>query len=193
MMHLAFGRDNPRYVAAKESKKEETVPVLQCVQNLMNEFLPRMHKGNAAEFRSVLKGDAEAQSVIASYSEKIGAWIQKLAEKAEKSNSDVYTQFVAYLEEKGCLGTPLDRDHGGQRPAGHPQVVAYRAAGAPRLPGHAGPRGAGGGQAELRAPCIMEALARCGDKKYHRSWRCPSPRACAPWSRTCSARRPRWR
>ena len=32
MVHLAFGRDNPRYVAAKESKKEETVPVLQCVQ-----------------------------------------------------------------------------------------------------------------------------------------------------------------
>ena len=52
MVHLAFGRDNPRYVAAKESKKEETVPVLQCVQNLMNEFLPRMHKGNSAEFRS---------------------------------------------------------------------------------------------------------------------------------------------
>ena len=105
MVHLAFGRDNPRYVAAKESKKEETVPVLQCVQNLMNEFLPRMHKGNAPEFRSVLKGDAEAQSVIASYSEKIGQWVQKLAEKAEKTNSDVYTQFVAFLEEKGCLGT----------------------------------------------------------------------------------------
>ena len=105
MIRLAFGRDNPRYVAAKESKKEETVPVLQCVQNMMNEFLPRMHKGNAAEFRSALKGDGEAQSVIGSYSEKIDAWIKKLQEKAEKSNSDVYTQFVAYLEEKGCLGT----------------------------------------------------------------------------------------
>ena len=105
MVHLAFGRDYPRYVAAKESKKEETVPVLQCVQNLMNEFLPRMHKGNQAEFRQVLKADSEAQSVIASYQEKIGALIQKLVEKAEKGNSDVYTQFVAYLDEKGCLGT----------------------------------------------------------------------------------------
>ena len=157
MIRLAFGRDNPRYVAAKESKKEETVPVLQCVQNLMNEFLPRMHKGNASEFRVALKGDGEAQSVIASYSEKIDAWIKKLAEKceqpraystrrarhrtgsfahhacrhgmatrrgpaavrsrvvcaalcplcrrAEKSNSDVFTQFIAFLEEKGCLGT----------------------------------------------------------------------------------------
>ena len=104
MVHLAFGRDNPRYVAAKESKKEETVPVLQCVQNLMNEFLPRMHKGNQAEFRSVLKADSEAQSVIASYSEKIQALITKLAEKADKSNSDVYTQLIAYLEEKARDG-----------------------------------------------------------------------------------------
>ena len=34
MVCLAFGRDNPRYQFAKESagKKEETVPVLQCVQ-----------------------------------------------------------------------------------------------------------------------------------------------------------------
>ena len=78
MIRLAFGRDNPRYVAAKESKKEETVPVLQCVQNMMNEFLPRMHKGNAAEFRAVLKGDGEAQSVIASYAEKIEQWTKKL-------------------------------------------------------------------------------------------------------------------
>ena len=52
MVHLVFGRDNKRYVAAKESKKEETV-VLQCVQNLMNEFLPRMHKGNQAESTSL--------------------------------------------------------------------------------------------------------------------------------------------
>ena len=63
MIRLAFGRDNPRYVAAKESKKEETVPVLQCVQNLMNEFLPRMHKGNQKEFQMVLKGDTEAQQL----------------------------------------------------------------------------------------------------------------------------------
>ena len=63
MVHLAFGRDNPRYVAAKESKKEETVPVLQCVQNLMNEFLPRMHQGNAAELRVALKVRLCARSV----------------------------------------------------------------------------------------------------------------------------------
>ena len=44
LVHLAFGRDNPRYVAAKGSKKEETVPVLQCVQNMMNEFVPRMRQ-----------------------------------------------------------------------------------------------------------------------------------------------------
>ena len=44
-VHLGFCRDNPRYVFSKESaKKEETVPVLQCVQNLVNEFLPRMQK-----------------------------------------------------------------------------------------------------------------------------------------------------
>ena len=34
MITMSFCRDNPRYVFAKESagKKEETVPVIQCVQ-----------------------------------------------------------------------------------------------------------------------------------------------------------------
>ena len=41
LVTLAFCRDNPRYVFAKESagKKEETVPVIQCVQ-----VSPRLHQ-----------------------------------------------------------------------------------------------------------------------------------------------------
>ena len=109
MIRLAFGRDNPRYVAAKESKKEETVPVLQCVQNMMNEFLPRMHKGNAVEFRVALKGDGEAQSVIASYSEKIDAWIKKLAEKCVCRQRLSITITAATAEPSSLLPRALER------------------------------------------------------------------------------------
>ena len=166
MVHLAFGRDNPRYVAAKESKKEETVPVLQCVQNLMNEFLPRMHKGNSAEFRSVLKGDTEAQSVIASYSEKIQMWIQKLAEKAEKSNSDIYTQFIAFLEEKGCLGTrSIETTEASGLQVTHKSSLSDLQARHAFLDTQ-DPEQLAVGQPDYSLGCMMEALARCGDKKY---------------------------
>ena len=91
LVHLAFARDNPRFYAGKDvgfpgdkSVKGPQVPVLQAVTNLMNEFLPKMHKGNQKEFQMVLKGDADAQSVIQSYSEKIQGWIQKLQENAEQ-------------------------------------------------------------------------------------------------------------
>ena len=116
--------------------------MLQCVQNMMNEFLPRMHKGNAAEFRSALKGDGEAQSVIGSYSEKIDAWIKKLQEKAEKSNSDVYTQFVAYLEEKGCLGTrSIETTEASGLQVTHKSSLTELQR-ATRIPRHTGPRAA---------------------------------------------------
>ena len=79
LVHLAFARDNPRYASGKDvgfpgdkTTKDPQVPVLQCVENLMNSFLPKMHKGNQKEFQMVLKGDQEAQSVIQSFSEKIG-------------------------------------------------------------------------------------------------------------------------
>ena len=166
MVHLAFGRDNPRYVAAKESKKEETVPVLQCVQNLMNEFLPRMHKGNSAEFRSVLKGDSEAQSVIASYSEKIQQWISKLQEKAEKSNSDIYTQFIAFLEEKGCLGTrSIETTEASGLQVTHKSSLSDLQARHAFLDTQ-DPELLAVGQPDYTLGCMMEALARCGDKKY---------------------------
>jgi hypothetical protein len=80
LVTLAFCRDNPRYVFAKESagKKEETVPVIQCVQMIMNEFLPRMDKGTNIEFRTALKSDVEAQGVVESYSDKVKEWLEKL-------------------------------------------------------------------------------------------------------------------
>ena len=162
MIRLAFGRDNPRYVAAKESKKEETVPVLQCVQNMMNEFLPRMHKGNQGEFRQVLKADSEAQSVIASYSEKIDQLIKKLAEKAEKHNSDVYTEFVAYLEEKGCLGTrSIDTTEASGLQVTHKSSLTDLQARQAFLDTQ-DPETLAVGKPNYDLPYIMEALARCG-------------------------------
>ena len=167
MIKLAFGRDNPRYVAAKESKKEETVPVLQCVQNLMNEFLPRMQKGNAEEFRVALKGDGEAQSVIGSYSEKIDAWIKKLAEKAEKSNSDVFTQYIAFLEEKGCLGTKsIETTEASGLQVTHKSSLTDLQARHAFLDTQ-DPEALAVGKPDYHIDKVMEALARCGDAKYN--------------------------
>ena len=59
LVHLAFYRDNPRYapqMAGAPKMTQETVPVLQTVQNLMNEFLPKMKQGTQKEFSMVLKG-----------------------------------------------------------------------------------------------------------------------------------------
>ena len=55
LINLAFLRENPRFVMSKDPAKvkEETVPVLQCAQNMLNEYLPRMQTGNAAEFTQV--------------------------------------------------------------------------------------------------------------------------------------------
>lgn len=55
LVNLAFLRENPRFASSKDTSKlkEETVPVLQCVQNMLNEFLPRMSTGNAADFKTV--------------------------------------------------------------------------------------------------------------------------------------------
>ena len=72
---------------------------------MMNEFLPRMEKVNNAEFRQALKNDPEAQGVVESYSEKIKEWLDKLSEKAKATKTDVYTQYINFLDEKGCLGT----------------------------------------------------------------------------------------
>ena len=73
--------------------------MLQAVTNLMNEFLPKMHKGNQKEFQMVLKGDADVQAVIQSYSEKIQGWIQKL-QRTRRSRRPTCTPVIAYLDEK---------------------------------------------------------------------------------------------
>ena len=173
LVHLAFCRDNPRFAQGKDvgfagdtSVKPPQVPVLQSVQNMLNEFLPRMHKGNQKEFQMVLKGDTEAQSVISSFSEKIGAWIQKLAEKAEKSNSDVFVQFVAFLEEKGCLGTrSIDMTEASGLTVTHKSALADLQARHAFLDTQ-NPEDLAVGKPSYELSCIMEALARCGDKKY---------------------------
>ena len=173
LVHLAFARDNPRFYSGKDigfpgdtSVKPPQVPVLQCVQNLMSDYLPKMRKGNAAEFRQVLKGDTEAQGVISSYGEKIGAWIQKLSEKAEKSQSDVYTQFIAYLEEKGCLGVrTLDVTESTGLQVTHKSSLSEIQARHAFLDTQE-PEQLAVGKANYELSCIMEALARCGDKKY---------------------------
>ena len=104
--------------------------------------------------------------MIASYSEKIGQLIQKLTEKAEKSNSDVYTQFVAYLEEKGCLGTrSIDTTEASGLQVTHKSSLSDLQARHAFLDTQ-DPEALAVGKPSYELPCIMEALARCGDKKY---------------------------
>ena len=84
--------ENPRYAPQMEGAPkltQETVPILQCIKNMLNDSVPRMRKGDQDEFRQVLKGDKEAQAVIAEYSEKVGAWIKTLEEKARSTHRSV--------------------------------------------------------------------------------------------------------
>jgi hypothetical protein len=71
---------------------------------MLDKFLPKMRKGEQEEFRLVLKGDADAQQVITDYTEKVTAFIAKLTDTAEKTNTDVFTQFMVQLDETGSNG-----------------------------------------------------------------------------------------
>ena len=56
LVHLAFFRENPRYMpelTGAPKLTQETVPVLQCVTNMIDKFLPKMRKGEQEEFRQV--------------------------------------------------------------------------------------------------------------------------------------------
>ena len=51
LVHLAFFRENPRYAAQMEGAPkltQETVPLLQCVKNMLSEAMPKMRTGEAA-------------------------------------------------------------------------------------------------------------------------------------------------
>ena len=168
LVTLAFCRDNPRYVFAKESagKKEETVPVIQCVQMIMNEFLPRMDKGTNIEFRTALKSDVEAQGVVESYSDKIKEWLEKLSEKSKATKTDMYTQFTNFLNEKGCLGTKSIEvtDAMGLQVTHKSELTILQARHA--FLSTQDPKLLAVGQPVYDLPSMLEALARCGEKKY---------------------------
>ena len=169
LINVAFYRDNPRYVmqmAGAPKMSQETVPLLQCVQNMFNEFLPKMKTGTAGEFTMVLKGDSDARAVLDSYSDKVGTWLKTLIDKAEKTNSDVYTQFHAALEETGSLGIrSLDATQASGIVVTHKSSLTELQARHSFLDTQL---------AEDLAVCkpnfeltaVLEALARCGDKKY---------------------------
>ena len=56
VVNLAFFRENPRYTPYLEGAPkltQETVPLLQCVKNLLNDAMPRMRTGDTASFREV--------------------------------------------------------------------------------------------------------------------------------------------
>ena len=68
LVHLAFFRENPRYTPALPGAPkltQETVPVVQCVTSLLNDFLPKMKKGEQNEFRMVRARGAPPPSLLA--------------------------------------------------------------------------------------------------------------------------------
>ena len=108
LVNLAFYRENPRYtppLAGAPKLTQETVPLLQCVKTLFNDTVPRMRTGNIAEFRMMLKADADVQSVLTARAAQLEEWGKKLAEKAAADSTDVYTEFLASLQASGTIGT----------------------------------------------------------------------------------------
>ena len=56
LVHLAFFRENPRYMpelTGAPKLTQETVPLLQCVKNMLSDALPRMRTGDPMEYRKV--------------------------------------------------------------------------------------------------------------------------------------------
>ena len=89
-----------------------------------------------------------------------------LVSQAEKSNSDVYTQLIAYLEEKGCLGTrSIEVSEASGLQVTHKSSLTELQARHAFLDTQ-DPEALAVGRPSYDLACMMEALARCGDKKY---------------------------
>jgi len=168
LVNLAFLRENPRFASTKESAKakEETVPVLQAVQNMLNDFLPKMQTSNAAEFRVVLKSDKEALAACASYKGKVMDWLETLKENAAHADTDIYTEYCNYLQEQKVLG-----EISLQTTESTGLQVTHKASLTPLQARHCfleaqDPERLSLGKPVYGAEEMMEALARCGDKKY---------------------------
>ena len=169
LVHLAFFRENPRYTAQLEGAPkltQETVPLLQCVKNMLQESMPRMRTGDSAIFRKMLRGDAEAQRTLEEYKEKISAWLFKLQQQAESAGTDVYTEFLAALDKSGSLGVrSLDlTDAVGIASTYKSSLTALQARHA--LLNAQDPLDIALGKLQYEPSHILEALARAGDKKY---------------------------
>ena len=56
LINLAFYRENPRYTPQLEGAPkltQTTVPLLQCIKNMLNDAMPKMRKGDNDDFRMV--------------------------------------------------------------------------------------------------------------------------------------------
>jgi hypothetical protein len=169
LVALAFYRENPRFTPYMEGAPKltvETVPLLQTVQSFVKTFVPKMRKGEQAELRQILKADKEAQEVLTSYGPKVGEWLKKLGETAEKTNSDVYAQYMLALEETGSLGVrTLDVTEASGIQVTHKSSLtemqsrhAFLDAQAAEALAVADP--------SYELDVMLEVLARLGDKKY---------------------------
>ena len=74
LINLAFYRENPRYTPQLEGAPkltQTTVPLLQCVKNLVNDNLPKMRTGDTASFRLVRTPALRVLRLRASHSPRL--------------------------------------------------------------------------------------------------------------------------
>jgi hypothetical protein len=103
---------------------------------------------------------------VESYSDKIKEWLEKLSEKSKATKTDMYTQFTNFLNEKGCLGTKSIEvtDAMGLQVTHKSELTILQARHA--FLSTQDPKLLAVGQPVYDLPSMLEALARCGEKKY---------------------------
>ena len=97
LIHLAFYRSNVRYSVGKDGPKDVQVPVVQVVQGLVKEMIPKAKKMAGADFAEMMEADPEAQVVLTNYRDQLDSWREAILNKIQENGSDLLTEFVASL------------------------------------------------------------------------------------------------
>ena len=99
-LQAAFYAENPKCFIQKEAAP--TVPVGAALKTFLDGPAKKLHKGSDA-FGSVLSGDRAASDVLSQYSTKLGAWIDEITQKAERSG-DILASFMDSLSSRKVTG-----------------------------------------------------------------------------------------
>ena len=166
LIHLTFFRHNVRYSHLKDGPKEVQVPVVQCMRELLFETLPKLKRLAGSAFGDMLTGDAEAQVVVATYTGKLEEWKATLFHKVNENGSDFLSEFINIYVSSGTIGESsvnvtesngLVYTHKSSLSKSQVMRAFFDAQGAEAV---------GFGPLKEDIGVLIEAVARCGDKKY---------------------------